>query len=728
MNSTQYQTIIADLAEQELDKRGARGRDDFAVTQVVPMPAPVRAPTTPTTNHGIVTFEIKSKSHPDASPSRSARLVLLGSTSQHAGCLARDVQVSIRYLSRPLPLQSKHLGRLNEIGRFVPELTVENLVDEGSVQISRSQVEGLIRFLINVGPCLGARNKECIDLLRERNLTTINDQRSNDQSVLASIDNILVKMLPAVIERLRAPKPTPLKVSKPTQSATKSSMDEYVNFLHQVTCLAAQIKPSLCRQLDAINPKLSQFLRAHPFLLSVLNFTNRHAHSKGNGQGLEIPDDIKTFALFIHSRSAKAYQALRTFIPTLPTERTLATERLKMAQTSGLDPLDDPRFKDTLLERLFSGKDKDKLTALQRTLFMYLDEVTLTATLLMKRNGEVLGFADSDAAIMAQDNPDSSHLLRWGSRSWAIRTLKMWGLRVIIVSSDGGSVNKSAFCKHLGFPHARFHWIPDFTHVFKNLRNNLHNRGRILIPCYYPPSRYYDKLGYGYADWEIVEVYVTYLLDGRSKMNVGLAVGIFNSDFVRTMRDFFFSAENRSEYPFLPKDVEATCHYIGLCAQFYELFTVRRPVDAERLTALAAIKDAFTTWSAHHDVRVEHARTELTALKDMAAAQGRASSTGAGTSKKGAAVPDQDAQLKNMIEEQEAHVKDVENEWISNETAGDIVTCIAVATEVTKSLFREFPDIKGHLYLRMFGTNCVEALFSTCRQLSGDNEQVESQT
>ncbi|ORZ36709.1 hypothetical protein BCR44DRAFT_28406 [Catenaria anguillulae PL171] len=676
MNSTQYQTIIADLAEQELDKRGARGRDDFAVTQVVPMPAPVRAPTTPTTNHGIVTFEIKSKSHPDASPSRSARLVLLGSTSQHAGCLARDVQVSIRYLSRPLPLQSKHLGRLNEIGRFVPELTVENLVDEGSVQISRSQVEGLIRFLINVGPCLGARNKECIDLLRERNLTTINDQRSNDQSVLASIDNILVvhngsehetirdrlcellsgcvpcanrqKMLPAVIERLRAPKPTPLKVSKPTQSATKSSMDD--------------------------------------------------------------------------------------------------------------------------------GKDKDKLTALQRTLFMYLDEVTLTATLLMKRNGEVLGFADSDAAIMAQDNPDQLPLATMGLAlmvrslgggrpvplmyflqakscanfmrmqiSRAIRTLKMWGLRVIIVSSDGGSVNKSAFCKHLGFPHARFHWIPDFTHVFKNLRNNLHNRGRILIPCYYPPSRYYDKLGYGYADWEIVEVYVTYLvssrsgylgptrrplslahikLDGRSKMNVGLAVGIFNSDFVRTMRDFFFSAENRSEYPFLPKDVEATCHYIGLCAQFYELFTVRRPVDAERLTALAAIKDAFTTWSAHHDVRVEHARTELTALKDMAAAQGRASSTGAGTSKKGAAVPDQDAQLKNMIEEQEAHVKDVENEWISNETAGDIVTCIAVATEVTKSLFREFPDIKGHLYLRMFGTNCVEALFSTCRQLSGDNEQV----
>ena len=30
----------------------------------------------------------------------------------------------------------------------------------------------------------------------------------------------------------------------------------------------------------------------------------------------------------------------------------------------------------------------------------------------------------------------------------------------------------------------------------------------------------------------------------------------------------------------------------------------------------------------------------------------------------------------------------------------------------------------GHLYLRMFGTNCVEALFSTCRQLSRDNEQV----
>ena len=144
--------------------------------------------------------------------------------------------VTIRYLSRHLALQPKHLERLNEKGRFVPPLTEINLVDDGSIQISRSQVEVPVRFLVSVGPCLGARNQECIDLLRARHLTTINDQRANNQIVLASIDTILVvykgseretiryhdceylsgcvpcvsrqKMLPSVIERFRSPKPT----------------------------------------------------------------------------------------------------------------------------------------------------------------------------------------------------------------------------------------------------------------------------------------------------------------------------------------------------------------------------------------------------------------------------------------------------------------------------------------------------------------------------------------
>ena len=119
------------------------------------------------------------------------------------------------------------------------------------------------------------------------------------------------------------------------------------------------------------------------------------------------------------------------------------------------------------------------------------------------------------------------------------------------------------------------------------------------------------------------------------------------------------------------------------------MFTVQRPVDAQRLKALSAIMAAFESWSAHHRKRIQVTRTELQTLKDMAGAPGRASNTGAGESKKGAAAPAEDAELKVMIDDQEVHVKNVENEWISKETASDIVTCIAVATELTRSLLHK---------------------------------------
>ena len=255
--------------------------------------------------------------------------------------------------------------------------------------------------------------------------------------------------------------------------------------------------------------------------------------------------------------------------------------------------------------------------ALASQVLLLTDEVSLTASVQYKSSGEIAGLADPDTIIvncMDANRPQLATMglafmirsfgtagarplaffLQGGSTAvYLFRKLfeiqmsvEEWGVTVHGVTGDGyacshringkrilltrtlahccsGSVNRAAFTRYSLIP-----WIPDFTHVLKNIRNNF-NLKKMRIDGHR-------------VDWRLVSVYVRRVvenyagrlsattkpltvahvdLDARSKMKVSLAAEIFCSDFVRCFKEHYKQPSNLPPGISL-HSVDATMKYI----------------------------------------------------------------------------------------------------------------------------------------------------------------------